>query len=109
VLAVRLVSTPPNTFALGARVIMHVGARSMVNEVRSGGSLCSQNDLALHFGLGSAARAEKIEVRWPDGSAETITNVVANRRIVIRQGKGLESSELFVDSPRKLRPTGSTK
>jgi hypothetical protein len=75
----------------------------MIDEVRSGGSFCSQNDLRLLFGLGSATQVDKIEVRWPDGSEETFKDIRGDQRIVVRQGKGLSSQKLLL-LPRIYKP-----
>ena len=57
-----------NRSAIGARVSSTAGRVTQVEEVRGGGSYISQNDLRVHFGLGGAARVERLEVRWPNGS-----------------------------------------
>ena len=49
----------------------------------------SQNDLRAHFGLGAAARADRIEVRWPSGRNEAVANVPANQIITIEEGRGI--------------------
>jgi hypothetical protein len=103
VLSIQLQGKPPNAFALGARVSVYVKGHRMINEVRSGGSFCSQNDLRLLFGLGSATQVDKIEVRWPDGSEETMKDILADQRIVVRQGKGLSSQKLL-PLPRIYKP-----
>ena len=48
-----------------------------------------QNDLRAHFGLGAAARADRIEVRWPSGRMEAVANVPANEIITIEEGAGI--------------------
>ena len=58
----------------------------MIDEVRSGGSYLSQNDLRLHFGLGNATRTGKVEVHWPDGSSDTYTDLPANHLVIFREG-----------------------
>ncbi len=62
--------------ALGARVILHgtqAGkARVWVDEVRSGSSYSSSSDLRVHFGLGASAQLTSLEVRWPDGTSQTV-------------------------------------
>jgi hypothetical protein len=45
----------------------------------------------LHFGLGTARRAERVEVRWPDGKTQTFENVEGERVYAIRPGGALES------------------
>ena len=66
-LNVSLTGTKSNRSAIGARVIVTVGARKMTEEVMSGGSYYSQNSFTLHFGLGRAVKADEVEVHWPSG------------------------------------------
>ena len=67
---------------------MRVTAGKLVQlgEVRSGGSYLSQNDLALHFGLGSAAKVDKVEVMWPHGETQVFTGVQADHFYKLKQG-----------------------
>jgi hypothetical protein len=94
-LVVRLEGTRSNRSAIGARVTVEAGGRRLIDEVRSGGSFCSQNDLRLHFGLGARARAERIEVVWPSGARDTVTGVAAGQSVVIREGAGLRGTRAF--------------
>ena len=48
---------------------------TQTDEVHSGGSYLSQNDLRIHFGLGSAAKIDKVEIHWPSGKTETLKNL----------------------------------
>lgn len=58
------------SMAIGARVEIRVGGRTLVREVRTGSSYCASNDPRVHFGLGSAARVDSVKVRWVDGSVQ---------------------------------------
>ena len=78
-----------NRSAIGARVTVTAGGRKQIDEVMSGSSYYSQNDLRLHFGLGGAATADLVEIRWPSGGQEKIENVPANQFITIREGAGI--------------------
>ena len=69
-LGLRLVGTTSNCDAIGARVTLHAAARLWVDEVRSGSSYNSSNDLRLHFGLGQTTALTSVEVRWPTGRTE---------------------------------------
>jgi hypothetical protein len=72
--------------ALGARVTVRcAGERPQLDEVRGGGSYASSNDPRLHFGLGEATEAE-VEIRWPDGSRQTLPHVPANRFLKVVEG-----------------------
>jgi hypothetical protein len=53
--------------------------------VQSGTSYISQNDMRSHFGLGSAAQVDSLEVRWPDGTTSKRSNVKANQLIAIKR------------------------
>jgi hypothetical protein len=57
--------------------------------VRSGGSYISQNDLRLHFGLEKRTSVDLIQVRWPSGAVDTITNASVNKIVTVKEGKGL--------------------
>ena len=81
--------TRSNRSAIGARVTVTWPAAGSIDEVRSGGSFCSQNDLRIHVGLGSADPCGPIEVAWPSGATETIDGVDADQLVVIREGSGV--------------------
>ncbi|MCS6954331.1 MAG: CRTAC1 family protein, partial [Bryobacteraceae bacterium] len=86
---VKTVGTKSNRSGIGARIYCTPeGGRRQMDEVRSGGSYLSQNDLRVHFGLGQAARAD-IEVHWPSGIVDKIPGVQADQVIVVVEGKGL--------------------
>jgi hypothetical protein len=74
---------------LGARVKVVAGELAQVDEVRSGGSYLSQNDLRLHFGLGKADRVDRVEIRWPSGKTEVLTNLAARSFYTVKEGEGI--------------------
>jgi enediyne biosynthesis protein E4 len=78
-----------NKLALNARVLVMAGGIAQTDEVRSGGSYLSQNDLRLHFGLGDRRQAEKVEISWPSGATEVLTNLEADRFYCVREGAGV--------------------
>ena len=75
---IKCVGTKSNRSAIGARVYCVTGKRRQMDEVRSGGSYISQNDLRVHFGLGKAETAD-IEIHWPSGLVEKLPALAANR------------------------------
>jgi hypothetical protein len=95
---IKCVGTQSNRSAIGARVRITVGGRSQIDEVMSGSSYYSHNDLRLHFGLGRAATVDLVDIAWPSGLKETLKNLSANRHYVVREGKGISDSG---DSPQK--------
>jgi hypothetical protein len=85
---VRTRGTRSNRDGIGARVTVTAGSLKLTDEVRSGASYLSHNDLRLHFGLGEAKQADSLEVRWPSGRREVFPAVEANREILLEEGKG---------------------
>ncbi|HJO05426.1 MAG TPA: CRTAC1 family protein [Acidobacteriota bacterium] len=90
----RLVGRQTNRNAVGARVEVtpaSTGGGSAVpamREVVAGASYASTNDLTLHIGLGDASSAD-LTIRWPGGDHESLSNLTANRRFVIQEGRGV--------------------
>ena len=85
--------------AIGARITVIAGGHKQIDEVRSGGSYISQNDLRLHFGLGIAITAD-ISVRWIDGKVENLKSVAVNEIVTIEEGKGVVRKQPY-SSPGK--------
>ena len=94
-----LAGAKSNRLALGARVTVTAGGMTQTDEVRSGGSYLSQNDLRLHFGLGHATRIDSVEVHWPSGKVEKLDGLVADRMYPLLEGRGV------VDA-KEIGPTG---
>jgi hypothetical protein len=84
-LKVKTVGVKSNRSGIGARVLCTTGDHRQMDEVRSGGSYISQNDMRVHFGLGDAPHAD-IEVRWPSGTIDKIPAVAANQVLVVKEG-----------------------
>jgi hypothetical protein len=78
--------TKSNRSGIGARVICTAGGRRQMDEVRSGGSYISQNDLRVHFGIGTATEAA-VEVRWPSGHIDRFPALAPNRVHTLTEGK----------------------
>ena len=98
-LLIRLAGEKSNRDGIGARLRITLGTsggtRTLVRDVASGGSYQGQNDLRVHVGLGDRTRAERIEIRWPSGLVEQITDVPANQIITVREGQGIVAAIPF--------------
>jgi hypothetical protein len=92
-IGIELAGTRSNRLALNARVKVTAGGMTQTDEVHSGGSYLSQNDLRLHFGLGSATRTDSIEVRWPSGAVDKIGSLEADHFYSILEGHGVVARE----------------
>ena len=75
--------------AIGATAYVTTGKIRQRRDVISGGSYASQNDMTLHFGLGTATSVDKLEIRWPDGAVETINVPGIDRKLTVIEGKGV--------------------
>ena len=84
-LLIKLAGSRSNRSAIGARVMVSAAGHVQTDELRSGGSYLSQNDMRLHFGLGSATRADSITVRWPSGEKTVLRDVGADRVVTIHE------------------------
>jgi hypothetical protein len=88
-LGLHLVGTTSNRDAIGARVTLTGNKRIWVDEVRSGSSYNSSNDLRLHFGLGVEKTLKDIQVRWPNGAIEYFNPPLSiDRMLQLTEGKG---------------------
>jgi hypothetical protein len=94
-LLVQLRGAGGNTQAIGARIRLTAGSQMQIRDVKAGSSYLSQSDLRAHFGLGAAARADRLEVRWPSGRTETVAGVSANQIITIEEGHGIVARQPF--------------
>jgi len=95
-LLVRLVGTRSNRSAIGARLTLVAGALTQVREIKAGSSYLAQSDLRQHFGLGRAAQADRLSIRWPSGQTETVTAIAANQVVTITEGKGVTARAAMV-------------
>jgi hypothetical protein len=106
---IRLVGKKSNRTGIGARIVVTattapqdqsgIGKQPLqqVEEVRSGGSYYSQNDLRIHFGLENADKADTVEIAWPSGQRDTLHDLAANHLYVIEEGgKILKSTAMPV-------------
>jgi enediyne biosynthesis protein E4 len=90
----KLVGTKCNRTAIGARARVITGKHIQMDEVSSGGSVMSQNDLRLHFGLGTVETIDAIEIKWPTTQKiERFTQVKANQILIIREGDGIIATD----------------
>ncbi len=92
---VKTIGTKSNRSGIGARLRCvtrppdEQKEHSQIDEVRSGGSYISQNDLRVHFGLGKAQKVELLEIRWPSGHVDTLKDVKPNQVIFVKEGEGI--------------------
>jgi enediyne biosynthesis protein E4 len=86
--AFRAIGTKSNRDGIGARIRVRAGGRTLIDEVRSGSSFDSNNDMRVHFGLGAAAKIDWVEVRWPSGLLEKFESLGVDAVHTIKEGTG---------------------
>jgi hypothetical protein len=91
----RLIGTKSNKAAIGARVTVKAGDLTQMSEVQAGSSYLSQNDLRLHFGMGTHATVDRVEILWPSGKRDTLSNLPADSIYTVVEGEGVQRSSLF--------------
>ncbi len=96
-----LAGTKSNRLALNARIKITAGGTTQTDEIHSGGSYLSQNDLRIHFGLGSATKIDSVEIHWPSGAVDRIGNLAADRFYSVQEGQGIVP-------PERIRPASLT-
>ena len=88
-----LTGTKSNRLALNARITIVAGGVTQTDEVHSGGSYLSQNDLRIHFGLANATKIDKVEIHWPSGYNEALTNLAVDHYYSVVEGSGIVPSD----------------
>lgn len=93
-LRVKTIGTVSNRDGIGARVrVTMAGGAVRQAVVKSGSSYCSQSELPLTFGLGSATAVQAIEIAWPNGTVEKLPGVPGDQVITVQEGKGIVKNE----------------
>jgi hypothetical protein len=97
-----LAGSKSNRLALNARISIVAGGMTQTEEIHSGGSYLSQNDLRVHFGLGSFDKIQSIIIHWPSGKLETLSNLAVDKYYSVLEGQGIVPFE-------KIRPEARNK
>jgi len=94
-LRVKLAGTKSNRDGIGAIVRVTSGKDQQWQMLRSGSSYLSQSELVLTFGLGGAAKADLLEVQWPSGQVDKLSNLNSGQTVTIQEGKGVIASRAY--------------
>jgi hypothetical protein len=94
-LRLKLVGTKSNRDGIGAVVKVTAGSDWQSQMLRSGSSYLSASELVLTYGLAQHDRADAVEIRWPSGQAERLSNVPAGQTSTVTEGKGITSSRKY--------------
>jgi enediyne biosynthesis protein E4 len=107
-LRIKLVGTKSNSDGIGTVITVTSGGDKQWKMVRSGSSYLSQSELVATFGLGQKGKADSIEIRWPSGNTDKLSNVSAGQTVTVEEGKGIISSRAY-GAPQKFVSTKVAK
>src|SRR6266849_235829 len=94
-LRIKLAGTKSNRDGIGATVRLSAGGETQTQMLRSGSSYLSASELVLTFGLAHNEKADTIEIRWPSGQIDRLSNVNAGQTVTVTEGKGMTSTRKF--------------
>jgi enediyne biosynthesis protein E4 len=103
-LTVSLRGTASNRLGIGARLTATVAGRNLTRELYPHNSFRSQTPSRVHFGLGDATRIDRLSVRWPSGAVQDLSDLPADRHVVISEGKTGPDAVETVTPGQLIRP-----
>ena len=98
---IKTIGVKSNREGIGTRVKLVSGDLTQIDEVHSGGSYLSQNDLRLHFGLEKRTKVDLIEVHWPSGTVDKVIDVGVNKILTIKEGRGVVERKDFKNGAQR--------
>jgi hypothetical protein len=100
-LRIKLIGTKSNRDGIGAVITVVAGGDKQTKMIRSGSSYLSQSELVATFGLGQKPKADSIEIQWPSGNSDKLSNINAGQTITVEEGKGTMASRPYGPPARK--------
>jgi enediyne biosynthesis protein E4 len=94
-LRLKLRGTKSNRDGIGAVVHVTSGVDKQSKMLRSGSSYLSQSELVLTFGLGTQTKADTVEVQWPSGQVDKLSNLDAGQTVTVEEGKGVVGQRTY--------------
>ncbi|MGA2376438.1 MAG: CRTAC1 family protein [Candidatus Sulfotelmatobacter sp.] len=94
-LRLKLVGTKSNRDGIGAVVRVTSGSDKQSKMLRSGSSYLSQSELVLTFGLGTQTKADSVEIQWPSGQVDKLSNLNAGQTVTVEEGKGVVGQRAY--------------
>jgi enediyne biosynthesis protein E4 len=94
-LRIKLVGTKSNRDGIGAVVRVSAGSDRQWKMLRSGSSYLSQSELVLTFGLGALTKADTVEIQWPSGQVDKLSNIAGGQTVTVQEGKGIVGARAY--------------
>jgi hypothetical protein len=109
-LRIKLAGTKSNRDGIGAVVRVSAGKDTQAQMLRSGSSYLSQSELLLTFGLGDKTKTDVVEIDWPSGQVDKLSNLATDQIVTIQEGKGIASAKPYNNrAPGKPAVTSAAK
>jgi hypothetical protein len=93
-----------NRLGIGARLTAVAGGQALVRELYPLNSFRSQMPCRVHFGLGEAARVERLTIRWPSGREQQLTDLAVDRHIVVDEAEEGAAAVTTVQPGQTIAP-----
>jgi hypothetical protein len=103
-LKVSLRGRQSNRLGIGSRLVATVNRQPLVRELYPLNSFRSQMPNIVHFGLGKATKVDRLTIRWPSGKEQTLTNLPADKHMVVEEGKEGRAAIEFVKPGTTIAP-----
>jgi len=100
-LRIKLVGTKSNRDGIGSVITVTSSADKQWKLLRSGSSYLSQSELVATFGLGRAGKADAVEIQWPSGQVDKLSNINAGETVTVQEGKGVVASRPYGPAPKR--------
>ncbi|HKT90482.1 MAG TPA: CRTAC1 family protein, partial [Candidatus Sulfotelmatobacter sp.] len=108
-LRIKLVGTKSNRDGIGAVVRVNAGNDKQSKMLRSGSSYLSQSELVLTFGLAAHTKADEVEIQWPSGQVDKLSNVEAGQTVTVQEGKGIVGNRAYSAHTPRPQPSLARK
>ena len=91
----KLIGTKSNRDGIGAVVRVTSSDGTQTQMLKSGSSYLAANELVMTFGLGQLTKADAVEIRWPSGQVDKLSNVNVGQTVTVTEGKGVTAGKAF--------------
>jgi len=98
-LRIKLVGTKSNRDGIGTVVRVAAGSDIQSKMLSSGSSYLSSSELILTFGLATHAQADAVDLYWPSGQTDHLTNIAANQIVTVKEGQGVVAAKALAKRP----------
>ena len=86
---VLLIGTKSNRDGIGAVLKLSAGGVAQVDQAKGGTSYMSASDPRIHFGLGKRNKIDSLQITWPSGQVDKLTNIPVDAIIAVKEGVGI--------------------